>query len=91
MYQLIIKNGRVLDPANGIDRVASVAVENGRIVGVGSFCCGDHLIHGGVRFSVTDIICNGTDKQVDILRYDAYVFSQRIKTDLTQVDPVKLY
>ena len=37
MYQLIIKNGRVLDPANGIDRVASVAVENGRIVGVNGF------------------------------------------------------
>ena len=35
MYQLIIKNGRVLDPANGIDRVASVAVENGRIVAAG--------------------------------------------------------
>ena len=37
MYQLIIKNGRVLDPANSFDGVADVAVENGRIVGVGSF------------------------------------------------------
>ena len=37
MYQLIIQNGRVLDPANNMDKVASVAVENGRIVGVNGF------------------------------------------------------
>ena len=37
MYQLIIRNGRVLDPANGLDKVANVAIENGRIVGVNCF------------------------------------------------------
>ena len=37
MYQLIIKNGRVLDPANRMDQVTDVAVADGRIVGVGDF------------------------------------------------------
>lgn len=37
MYQLIIKNGTVIDPANGVNAVADVAVENGRIAGVGSY------------------------------------------------------
>ena len=37
MYQLMIRNGTVLDPANNLNRVADVAVADGRIVGVGSF------------------------------------------------------
>ena len=37
MYQLIIQNGRIIDPANGLDQIADVAVENGRVVGVGQF------------------------------------------------------
>lgn len=34
-YQLIIRNGRVLDPATGRDEAADVAVANGRIARVG--------------------------------------------------------
>lgn len=37
MYQLIIKNGTVIDPANNCKRVADVAVADGKIAGVGQF------------------------------------------------------
>ena len=37
MYQVIIKNGTVIDPANGIHRQADVAVLEGKIANVGSF------------------------------------------------------
>ena len=48
MYQLIIRNGRVLDPANGLDKVANVAIENGRIVGVNCFDGAEALQNAGV-------------------------------------------
>lgn len=32
---LIIKNGRVMDPASGLDRVTDVLVENGKVVAIG--------------------------------------------------------
>ena len=35
MSKLIIKNGRVIDPASGMDRVADVGIEGGRIAQVG--------------------------------------------------------
>src|SRR5881394_3716400 len=31
----LIKNGRVIDPASGTDRIADVLIEDGRIAGVG--------------------------------------------------------
>jgi len=37
MYQLIIRNGTVLDPANGVSKTADVAVAEGRIAGVGDY------------------------------------------------------
>jgi dihydroorotase len=36
MPQLLIQNGRVIDPASGLDGPADVLVENGRIVAVGA-------------------------------------------------------
>ena len=30
MTKLLIRNGRVLDPANGVDMVADVLIEDGR-------------------------------------------------------------
>ncbi|HEV6964758.1 MULTISPECIES: dihydroorotase [Roseateles] len=33
--KILIKNGRLLDPASGLDRVGDVAIANGRIVGLG--------------------------------------------------------
>ena len=35
MARLLIKNGRVIDPASGYDSVADVAIEDGRILGFG--------------------------------------------------------
>ncbi len=37
MYQLIIRGGTVLDPANGLNRIADVAVADGRIAGIGDY------------------------------------------------------
>lgn len=37
MYQLVIRNGTVMDPANSLSRIADVAVADGRIAGVGDF------------------------------------------------------
>lgn len=34
---IIIKNGRVIDPYNQMDQVCDVAVDSGRIIGIGSF------------------------------------------------------
>jgi dihydroorotase len=35
-YDLVLAGGRVIDPKNGIDRVADVAIQDGRIAAVGS-------------------------------------------------------
>src|SRR5207342_3424060 len=35
--RLVIKNGRVIDPASGFDAVADGALEDGRIAGIGVF------------------------------------------------------
>src|SRR5699024_674614 len=44
-YDMILKNGRVIDPANKIDAVADVAVRNGKIeaVGPGLSGCGREI------------------------------------------------
>ena len=36
MEKLLIRGGRVIDPANGVDQVADVLVEDGKIVAVGT-------------------------------------------------------
>lgn len=37
MYDIIIRNGRVIDPQNKFDAKADVAIYNGKIVGVGDY------------------------------------------------------
>lgn len=37
MYDIVIQNGRVIDPANHVDTIADVAVYNGKIVGIGTY------------------------------------------------------
>ena len=37
MLQLVILNGTLTDPASGLDRVADLAVEDGRIAGIGDY------------------------------------------------------
>jgi len=36
-YDLIIRRARVIDPAQGIDRVADIAVQEGKVVGIGDY------------------------------------------------------
>ena len=38
MSRLIIKNGRVIDPANNIDQITNVYISDGRILSVGDTC-----------------------------------------------------
>jgi dihydroorotase len=40
--KLVIRNGRVIDPANGIDAVADVFVAGGKIAGLGTIAAGFH-------------------------------------------------
>ncbi|MFN7997535.1 MAG: amidohydrolase/deacetylase family metallohydrolase [Bryobacteraceae bacterium] len=34
-YELVLRNGRVIDPSQGIDRIADVAINSGRIAAIG--------------------------------------------------------
>ncbi|WP_039856445.1 dihydroorotase [Peptoniphilus sp. oral taxon 386] len=34
---MIIKNGRIIDPASGMDKIADIKIEDGKIVGIGKF------------------------------------------------------
>ena len=40
MSRLIIKNGRVIDPANNIDEVTNVYISEGKILSIGNTCDG---------------------------------------------------
>lgn len=33
---LLVKNGRIIDPANGVDTVADIAVNDGMIISIGN-------------------------------------------------------
>lgn len=37
MYDVLIRQARVIDPASGVDQVADIAVSGGRIVGIGDY------------------------------------------------------
>ena len=52
MSKLLIRNGRVIDPANGIDRVADVLLANGIVRGVGE----NLPARGAAEFDATGLI-----------------------------------
>ncbi len=52
MAKLLIRNGRVIDPANGIDRVADVLLANGIVRGVGE----NLPARGAAEFDATGLI-----------------------------------
>lgn len=52
MPKLLIRNGRVIDPANGIDRVADVLLANGIVRGVGE----NLPARGAAEFDATGLI-----------------------------------
>ena len=35
-FDVLIRNGRVIDPANGVDRIADIGIKDGYIVSVGN-------------------------------------------------------
>lgn len=37
IYDIVIKNGRVIDPQNHFDQIADVAIYNGKVIGVGNY------------------------------------------------------
>ena len=44
MSSLLIKNGRIISPADAIDKTADIFIENGRISGIGFFGSADKII-----------------------------------------------
>ena len=44
MVDILIKNGRVIDPANGRDEVTSVAIRGNRIIGIGAYADADYVV-----------------------------------------------
>lgn len=44
MSTLLFRNGRVIDPAQGLDRVADLLVEGGLVTGVGTFPSADRVL-----------------------------------------------
>lgn len=59
MPSLLIVNGRVIDPATGVDEIADVAIENGRIAAIGprlSRSGADRVIEGKDRLVVPGLI-----------------------------------
>ena len=56
MVVLIITNGRVIDPANNIDGLLDVIVEDGRIVRVGSATVEERSVEGVELFDATGLI-----------------------------------
>ena len=53
MTNLLIQNGHVVDPANGIDGKADVLVENGKIAVTCEFCSATY------NFAPVDVGANG--------------------------------
>ena len=44
MEKLLIRGGRVIDPANGVDKVADVLIADGKIAAVGENLTSDILV-----------------------------------------------
>ena len=40
MSRLMIQNGRVIDPANNIDQITNIFIDNGKIIAVADHCDG---------------------------------------------------
>lgn len=53
---LLIKNTRVIDPAQSMDKVADILVENGKIKGIGNFETADRIIDGTNLISAPGLV-----------------------------------
>jgi dihydroorotase len=72
---LIIKDGRVLDPANGIDRVCDLEIDKGRIVRRGSGLSGERVVDAKGLWVLPGLI----DMHVH-LREPGYEYKETIET-----------
>src|SRR5450755_1654587 len=77
MRKLIIRNGRVIDPATGLDAVRDVLIENGRIAGV------EEKLHvtGAEKFDATGLVV--TPGFIDMhvhLREPGFEYAETIET-----------
>jgi dihydroorotase len=72
---LIIKGGRVIDPANGIDRVMDLRIEKGLLAGSGKGLTGDRILHAKGLWVVPGLI----DMHVH-LREPGYEYKETIES-----------
>ncbi|MBN2377653.1 MAG: dihydroorotase [Sedimentisphaerales bacterium] len=57
MTTLLIKNGRIIDPANGVDKVANLLVRDGKIAEIGKFSTGaDEVVDAKDKLVVPGLI-----------------------------------
>lgn len=61
---IIIENGRIVDPANDIDTIANLYIDNGVIVGIGEQAIGDTSIDDMLQQADIEQTIDATDKIV---------------------------
>lgn len=74
---ILIKGGRVVDPSQGIDRIADVAIGDGKILGVDS---GAELEHAQVIDAAGMIVCPGFIDLHTHLREPGFEYKETIET-----------
>ena len=71
-FDLVLRGGRVIDPASAVDRVTDVAFTNGRVAAVGDGLVGtetrdvaDHIVTPGLIDLHTHVYWGGTSLGID--------------------------
>ena len=84
---LVIKNGRVIDPASGHDAMADVLIEDGLIRGIGA-----NLLRGAKTFDATGLIVapGFIDMHVH-LREPGFEHAETIETRLARGGRGRIY
>jgi dihydroorotase len=80
MMRIQISNGRVIDPANGIDRTADVFIADGIIVGVGKMPAGFEA--GGSLDAAGCIVCPGLVDLSARLREPGYEYRATLESEM---------
>ncbi|MDP3037417.1 MAG: dihydroorotase, partial [Rhodocyclaceae bacterium] len=76
-----IKNGRVIDPASGLDRAAGIFVANGKIVGVGE-TAPDGFTAEGVIDASGCIVCPGLIDLSARLREPGFEYKATLESEM---------
>ena len=78
--KLLIKNGRVIDPGNGIDAVMDVFVAAGKIVGMGSIPDG---FHANREINAKDlVVCPGLVDLSARLREPGFEYKATLESEM---------